>query len=158
MQKKLKLDTRAVHAGERKRDRLVGIPVTTPIHTATSLLLRRRGGSRPRLRRRDARARTIRATATRPMRLWKNLIASLESGAGALACSSGMAALNLAITAALLDRSARHSRRQRALRRHYQHADEGPRAVWRSRPSSSISAMKQAVAARDRRTPARVRC
>ena len=34
----------------------------------------------------------------------EELIASLEAGAGALACSSGMAALNLAITAALLDR------------------------------------------------------
>ena len=34
----------------------------------------------------------------------EELVASLESGAGALACGSGMAALQLAITAALLDR------------------------------------------------------
>src|SRR6185437_8197428 len=34
----------------------------------------------------------------------EELVAALEGGAGALACSSGMAALHLAITAALLDR------------------------------------------------------
>jgi cystathionine beta-lyase/cystathionine gamma-synthase len=101
----MKLNTRAVHAGDRKR---AGswVPVTTPIHTAVSYFY-------------DDTADLERVFANEmpgpnysrhgnpTNEALEELVASLESpesGAGALACSSGMAALNLAITAALLDR------------------------------------------------------
>ena len=50
------------------------------------------------------RARIIRATAIRPTKRWKSSSHRSNRAPGALACSSGMAALNLAIMAALLDR------------------------------------------------------
>jgi cystathionine beta-lyase/cystathionine gamma-synthase len=99
---KMKLNTRAVHAGDRKHNGS-WVPVTTPIHTAVSYFY-------------DDTADLERVFANEipgpnysrhgnpTNEALEELVASLESGAGALACSSGMAALNLAITAALLDR------------------------------------------------------
>jgi cystathionine beta-lyase/cystathionine gamma-synthase len=98
----MKLATRAVHTGDRKRTGS-WIPVTTPIHTAVSYFY-------------DDTADLERVFANEipgpnysrhgnpTNEALEELAASLESGAGALACSSGMAALNLAIAAALLDR------------------------------------------------------
>ena len=98
----MKLNTRAVHAGDRKRSGS-WVPVTTPIHTAVSYFY-------------DDTADLERVFANEipgpnyarhgnpTNEALEELVASLEAGAGALACSSGMAALNLAITAALLDR------------------------------------------------------
>jgi cystathionine gamma-synthase/methionine-gamma-lyase len=98
----MKLNTRAVHAGDRKHNGS-WVPVTTPIHTAVSYFY-------------DDTADLERVFANEipgpnysrhgnpTNEALEELVASLESGAGALACSSGMAALNLAITAALLDR------------------------------------------------------
>jgi cystathionine gamma-synthase/methionine-gamma-lyase len=100
--KKISLNTRAVHAGDRKRTGSY-IPVTTPIHTAVSYFY-------------DDVAdldRVFENTMPGPSYArygnptndaLEELVTSLESGAGSLACSSGMAALNMAITAALLDR------------------------------------------------------
>ena len=102
METKMKLDTLAVHAGDRKRTGS-WVPVTTPIHTATSYFY-------------DAAADLDRALdgelATPAYARHGNptnealeeLLASLEGGAGALACASGMAALHLAILAGLIDR------------------------------------------------------
>jgi cystathionine gamma-synthase/methionine-gamma-lyase len=98
----MKLNTRAVHAGDRKHNGS-WVPVTTPIHTAVSYYY-------------DDMADLERVFANEipgpnysrhgnpTNEALEELVASLESGAGALACSSGMAALNLAIMAALLDR------------------------------------------------------
>jgi len=98
----MKLNTRAVHTGDRKRSGS-WVPVTTPIHTAVSYFY-------------DDTADLERVFANEmpgpnysrhgnPTNdALEELVSSLESGAGSLACSSGMAALNLAITAALLDR------------------------------------------------------
>jgi cystathionine beta-lyase/cystathionine gamma-synthase len=98
----MKLNTRAVHAGDRKHTGS-WVPVTTPIHTAVSYFY-------------DDTADLERVFANEipgpnysrhgnpTNEALEELVASLESGAGALACSSGMAALNLAIMAALLDR------------------------------------------------------
>jgi cystathionine beta-lyase/cystathionine gamma-synthase len=98
----MKLNTRAVHAGDRKHTGS-WVPVTTPIHTAVSYFY-------------DDTADLERVFANEipgpnysrhgnpTNEALEELVASLESGTGALACSSGMAALNLAIMAALLDR------------------------------------------------------
>jgi len=96
------IDTRAVHAGDRKRTGS-WVPVTTPIHTATSYFY-------------DDMASLDRAfddASTGPSYsrhgnptndALEELVASLEGGDGALACASGMSALNLALIAALVDR------------------------------------------------------
>ena len=98
----MKLNTRAVHAGDRKRTGS-WVPVTTPIHTAASYFY-------------DDAADLDRVFANEmPGPIYsrhgnptnealEELVTSLEAGAGALACSSGMAALHIAIIAALLDR------------------------------------------------------
>ncbi len=101
----MKLNTRAVHAGDRKHSGS-WVPVTTPIHTAVSYFY-------------DDTADLERVFANEmpgpnysrhgnpTNEALEELVVSLEapgSGAGALACSSGMAALNLAIMAALVDR------------------------------------------------------
>ena len=98
----MKLNTRAVHAGDRKRSGS-WVPVTTPIHTAVSYfyddtadLERVFANERP--------GPNYARHGNPTNEALEELVASLEAGAGALACSSGMAALNLAITAALLDR------------------------------------------------------
>jgi cystathionine beta-lyase/cystathionine gamma-synthase len=98
----VKLQTRAIHVGDRKRTGS-WIPVTTPIHTATSYFY-------------DDMA-DLERVFTGEMPGWnysrhgnptnealEELMASLESGGCAMSCSSGMAALHLAITAALVDR------------------------------------------------------
>jgi len=96
------MQTRAVHAGDRKP--LEGfVPVTTPIYTASSFIYpdieqldkvfghEADGPSYSRFRNPSNDA-------------LEELMASLESGAGALACSSGMAALQVAVATALMDR------------------------------------------------------
>ena len=102
MEEKIKLQTRAVHVGDRKRTGS-WIPVTTPIHTATSYYY-------------DDMADLEKVFAGQ-MPGWnysrhgnptndalEELMASLESGGCAMSCGSGMAALHLAVTAALIDR------------------------------------------------------
>ncbi len=97
--------TRAVHAGDRKRTTGGGfIPVTTPIHTATTYfysdaadLERVFSGEIP--------GPNYSRHGNPTNEALEELMASLESGAGALACSSGMAALHLAIVTALADRN-----------------------------------------------------
>src|ERR1700685_4437211 len=98
------IHTRAVHTGDRKRTGGSAFtPITTPIHTAVSYFY-------------DDTADLERVFANEipgpnyarhgnpTNEALEELVASLESGAGALACGSAMAALNLAIMAALLDR------------------------------------------------------
>ena len=102
------IHTRAVHSGDRRRKPGSGfIPITTPIHTATTYfyndtadLERVFSGETP--------GPNYSRHGNPTNEALEDLIASLESpldsGAGALACSSGMAALHLAILTALTDR------------------------------------------------------
>src|SRR3954453_8639493 len=99
----MKLETKAVHAGDRKRTGADWVPVTTPIHTATSYfyndiddLDRVFGKEMPG----QSYARYSNPTND----ALEELCTSLEGGAGSLACSSGMAALHMAVNTALLDR------------------------------------------------------
>jgi cystathionine gamma-synthase/methionine-gamma-lyase len=103
MEKKVtKLQTRAIHVGDRKRTGS-WIPVTMPIHTATSYFY-------------DDMA-DLEKVFSGELAGWnysrhgnptngalEELMTSLESGGCAMSAGSGMAALHLAITAALIDR------------------------------------------------------
>jgi len=98
----LKIETQAVHAGDRKKP-VPPIPVTTPIHTASSYfydsmdqLDRVMGRTEPGY----SYARYDNPTNA----ALEELMTMLESGHGALACASGMAAVQMAVTTALADR------------------------------------------------------
>ena len=102
----MKIETKAVHAGERKQDpNATGrfVPVTTPIYTAVSYVY----GDMAKLDRVLGReeegfcySRYDNPTNT----ALEEVMAALECGHGALACSSGMAAGHIAVLAALTDR------------------------------------------------------
>ncbi|HWE49080.1 MAG TPA: PLP-dependent aspartate aminotransferase family protein [Bryobacteraceae bacterium] len=96
----MKLETRAVHAGDRKRSG-TWVPVTTPIHTATSYFYDNVADLD---RAFDDGGPSYSRHGNPTNEALEELIASLEGGDGALACASGMSALNIALMAALLDR------------------------------------------------------
>ena len=102
----MKLNTIAVHAGDRKRpskDQAPWVPVTTPIYTATSyfyedaaeldqvLGMEKPGQSYSRYNNPSNDA-------------LEELVNALEGGFGALACSTGMSALFMALSSGLVDR------------------------------------------------------
>lgn len=98
----MKIETKAVHAGDRKATG-AHIPSTTPIHTATSYFYPtmeqlERAFDDPTSGYCYARHDNPSAAAL------EELMCALESGESALACASGMAALHTAILTALTDR------------------------------------------------------
>jgi cystathionine gamma-synthase/methionine-gamma-lyase len=98
----LKIHTKAVHAGDRKKA-TEAVPVTTPIYTAASYFYE----SMERLDRVFAREEEgyCYARYDNPSTAaLEALMASLENGHGALACASGMAAMQMALVTALADR------------------------------------------------------
>jgi cystathionine gamma-synthase/methionine-gamma-lyase len=106
MEKKVSPYSRAVHAGDRKRpdgDAPAWIPVTTPIHTAASFfysdmndLERVFGNEMP--------GQSYGRYGNPTSDALEELVTSLEGGAGSLACATGMAAVHMAISTALMDR------------------------------------------------------
>ena len=97
-----RLQTQAVHTGERKRGNGC-VPVTTPIYNSSSFIYddirdldRVFGRELPG----DSYARYSNPTNA----ALEEVVTALEGGAGSLACSSGMQALNTAILVALMDR------------------------------------------------------
>src|SRR5450631_48708 len=101
----MKLHTKAVHWGDRKKTGGF-VPVTTPIYTASSYAY----DSMDQLDRIFAREEEGPSYARydNPTRsTLEELVRELEGGAGALACASGMIAIHLGLTAALLDRPKR---------------------------------------------------
>ncbi|MGO9231391.1 MAG: trans-sulfuration enzyme family protein [Bryobacteraceae bacterium] len=100
----MKIHTQAVHAGDRRKAP-DSIPVTTPIYTASSFFydtteeldrvigMEQAGYSY---------ARYDNPTAS----ALEELVTALEGGHGALACASGMAAVQIAVETALADRRA----------------------------------------------------
>lgn len=98
----MKIQSKAVHAGDRGRPS-GQIPVTTPIYSSSSFIAdtseeqdRILGIQSPGF----CYARYDNPTNA----ALEELIRDLEGGAGALACASGMSAVQVALTAALLDR------------------------------------------------------
>lgn len=97
-----RLQTQAVHAGDRKRGK-GPVPVTTPIYNSSSFIYsdirdldRVFGREMPG----ESYARYSNPTNA----ALEEVVTALEGGAGALACSSGMQAINTAILVALMDR------------------------------------------------------
>ncbi|MGA2271815.1 MAG: PLP-dependent aspartate aminotransferase family protein [Bryobacteraceae bacterium] len=98
----MKIETQAVHAGDRKKPG-PAIPVTTPIHTASSYFY----DSMEQLDRVFARTEPGYSYARydNPTNAaLEELMCALESGHGALACASGMAAVQMAVVTALAGR------------------------------------------------------
>jgi cystathionine gamma-synthase/methionine-gamma-lyase len=98
----MKLDTKAVHTGERKRPGNY-IPVTTPIYTAASYVYDDMD-ELDRVFGREIEGPSYIRYSNPTTDALQEALAALESGAGALACGSGMMALHMAIHAALADR------------------------------------------------------
>lgn len=98
----MNLHTKAVHSGDRKRTGS-WVPVTTPIHTAVSYFyddvetLDKVFGH-------EAHGPSYARYDNPTNQALEEQLAALENGFGALACSSGMAALHMAISTALMDR------------------------------------------------------
>jgi cystathionine beta-lyase/cystathionine gamma-synthase len=98
----MKLNSKAIHTGDRKRTGS-WVPATTPIHTATSYSyddindLDRVFGK-------EMQGQSYARYSNPTNDALEELVTELEGGAGSLACSSGMAALHMAINTALLDR------------------------------------------------------
>jgi len=96
------METKAVHAGDRRQASSI-IPVTTPIYTASSYFYESTAQlDRVFSHEEDGYAYARYHNPTNAA--LEELLASLENGYGSLACASGMAAVQVAITAALADR------------------------------------------------------
>jgi len=79
------------------------IPVTTPIHTATSFIYTDLDNL-DRVFAKDLEGPSYGRYGNPTNEALEELVSALEGGAGSLACSSGMAALHMAINTALVDR------------------------------------------------------
>lgn len=102
----MKIETRAVHAGDRKSDPSkpgAFIPVTTPIYSAASYIYESTA-QLDRVLGREEEGYCYSRYDNPTNAALEELIANLENGYGALACSSGMTAIHIAILAALTDR------------------------------------------------------
>lgn len=101
----MKFESKTVHAGDRKKAGNY-IPVTTPIYTASSYYYE----SMEQLDRvfgREEQGPSYARYDNPTVNALQDLVNTLEGGHGALACSSGMMALHLAVIAALVDRPKR---------------------------------------------------
>ena len=99
----MKIQTKAVHSGDRKRKPGSYVPVTTPIYTASSFFYE----SMEQLDRvfsREEPGYSYSRYDNPTNAALEELTASLESGHGALAASSGMMAVHVALLSALADR------------------------------------------------------
>jgi cystathionine beta-lyase/cystathionine gamma-synthase len=98
----MKFESKAVHFAERKRGSGC-VPSTTPIHTASTYVY----DSMEELDRifaGEAEGQSYGRYDNPTRNALADLVNELESGAGAIACASGMSALHLGLLAALLDR------------------------------------------------------
>ncbi len=98
----MKIQTRAVHAGDRKKAP-AEIPVTTPIYGAASYISEKTE-QLDRIFAHELEGYSYARYGNPTTAALEELVTSLESGHGALACASGMAALEIAVLAALAGR------------------------------------------------------
>jgi cystathionine beta-lyase/cystathionine gamma-synthase len=101
----MKFETKAVHFADRKRGSGC-VPSTTPIHTASSYVYDSME-TLDRILAGDEEGQSYGRFDNPTRNALADLVNELESGAGAIACASGMSALHLGILAALLDRPKR---------------------------------------------------
>ena len=98
----MKIHTKAVHAGDRKSAG-AHVPVTTPIHTATSYFYESMA-QLDRVFAHEEKGYCYARYDNPSAAALEELMCALEGGDAALACASGMAALHTAILSALTDR------------------------------------------------------
>lgn len=98
----MRIHTKAVHAGDRKKAGPF-IPVTTPIYTAASYYYDRLD-QLDRIFAREEQGYCYSRYDNPTNAALEELMKSLENGHGALACASGMAAIQIALLTALTDR------------------------------------------------------
>jgi cystathionine beta-lyase/cystathionine gamma-synthase len=102
----MKIETKAIHSGDRKADpdKPGGfVPVTTPVYTAASYIYESTAKLDRVLGQEEPGYCYARYDNPTNAAL-EELMTSLENGHGALACSSGMTAIHIALLAALTDR------------------------------------------------------
>ena len=99
----MKRESKTVHWGDRRRKAPGFVPVTTPIYTATSYSYDSME-TLDRVLGREIEGPSYTRFGNPTVDALEELMRELESGAFAAACSSGMAALHLALLGALLDR------------------------------------------------------
>jgi cystathionine gamma-synthase/methionine-gamma-lyase len=102
MEKEMKIETRAVHAGDRKAPGTF-VPVATPIYASASFLYESTA-QLDRVLGRDEPGFCYARYDNPTSSALEELVTDLEGGARSLACSSGMMAIQVALQAALLDR------------------------------------------------------
>ncbi|MFB3776413.1 MAG: PLP-dependent aspartate aminotransferase family protein [Bryobacteraceae bacterium] len=98
----MKIHTRAVHAGDRKKPP-VEIPVTTPVYSAASFISEKTADL-DRIFAHELEGYSYARYGTPTAAALEELVTSLEGGHGSLACSSGMSALEIAVLTALAGR------------------------------------------------------
>lgn len=98
----MNIETKVVHAGDRKRP-AASIPVTTPIYAATTFLYESTAQLDRVMGREEEGFSYARYDNPTNVAL-EELMAALENGHGALACASGMTAIHVAVLSALADR------------------------------------------------------
>ena len=98
----MKIQTKAVHAGDRKKAGAY-VPATTPIYTATSYFYDNME-QLDRVFGREEPGYCYSRYDNPTNAALEEVAAALEGGRGALACGSGMAAIHIALLAALADR------------------------------------------------------
>jgi len=96
------IHSKAVHGGDRKKPG-AHIPVTTPIHTATSYFYESTA-QLDRIFGQEEQGYCYSRYDNPSTAALEELVNSLENGAGALACASGMAAIHASLVTALADR------------------------------------------------------
>jgi cystathionine gamma-synthase/methionine-gamma-lyase len=101
----MKIQTRAVHAGDRRKPQ-TQIPVSTPVHFAASWINESQA-EQDRIFAAEQSGYAYSRYSNPTSGALEELITSLEGGHGSLACASGMTALQHALTAVLLDRPRR---------------------------------------------------
>jgi len=101
----MKFESKAVHFADRKRGNGC-VPSTTPIHTATSYV-HDSMEALDRVFAGEEEGQSYGRHDNPTRNALADLVNELEGGAGAVACSSGMSAIYLALLAALLDRPKR---------------------------------------------------
>jgi cystathionine beta-lyase/cystathionine gamma-synthase len=103
LEKKMKFESQVVHAGDRKRERPMAIPSTTPIHLATTYFYET-AEQLDRIFGHEEEGPSYSRYENPTNTALEELTTTLENGHGSLATCSGMTALQLAFQAALLDR------------------------------------------------------
>jgi cystathionine gamma-synthase/methionine-gamma-lyase len=98
----MNIETKAVHAGDRKKP-AAATPVTTPIYAATTFLYENTA-QLDRVMGREEEGFSYSRYENPTNIALEELMAALENGHGALACASGMSAVHIALLAALTDR------------------------------------------------------